>query len=67
MPPATAFPQIFSKHAVSAKPNERKNTPAREADEPFPLSIMTINRSGGFLQHRVSAIPDLEQKCEQNL
>jgi hypothetical protein len=32
--------------AVNAKPAERKKTPALDLEEPCPLSIMTINKSG---------------------
>jgi hypothetical protein len=39
---------MFSNMAVNAKPAERKKTPARDLELPFPESIITISRSGGF-------------------
>jgi hypothetical protein len=47
-PPATTLPQMFWNMDARAKPRARKNTPHRDPDDPLPLSIITLSRSGAI-------------------
>lgn len=47
-PPATTLPQMFWNIDARAKPRARKNTPHRDPEDPLPLSIITVSRSGAI-------------------
>ena len=47
-PPATTLPQMFWNMDARAKARAKKNTPHRDPEDPLPLSIITLSRSGAI-------------------
>lgn len=48
-PPATTLPQMFWNMDARAKPRDKKNTPHRDPEDPLPLSIITVSKSGAII------------------